>query len=128
MNKTKCLCGRTIPQAEHTGMCQLDHFISYTGDGKHGVDFKELRRIVDVIIQDKLNGISKLALAHLTQVEYDRKNHGEISEITHNELMDFVSDLGNLFKSIKEKAAPKELVESLDTSDNTEKLQSGKSD
>jgi len=52
MNETKCMCGRVIPKEEHTGLCQLDHFISYTSNGKHGVDEKELRRIVGVIASD----------------------------------------------------------------------------
>jgi hypothetical protein len=46
------MCGRIIPKEEHTGMCQLDHFISYTGNGAHGVDSKELRRIAGVIASD----------------------------------------------------------------------------
>lgn len=38
-----------MPQEQHTGLCQFDHFEAYTGNGQHGVDFTELRRIISVI-------------------------------------------------------------------------------
>lgn len=44
-----CLCGRDASKQEHTGRCQLDHFISYTGNGRHGFDLEELLRIVGII-------------------------------------------------------------------------------
>jgi len=49
MKEIKCLCKRIIPKEDHTGLCQLDHFIAYTGNGEHGFDSVELRRIVNVI-------------------------------------------------------------------------------
>ena len=44
-----CLCGRTIEE-EHTGRCQLDHWIAYNSSdiGQHKGNIEELRRIIGV--------------------------------------------------------------------------------
>jgi len=53
-HEDKCMCGRnTRVGEEHTGLCQLSHFVSYTGEGKHGVDLPELLRIVSVVAQEE---------------------------------------------------------------------------
>jgi hypothetical protein len=52
MKEVQCLCKRIIPREEHTGLCQLDHFIAYTGNGEHGFDAVELRRIVGVVASE----------------------------------------------------------------------------
>lgn len=56
MEATKCMCGRTIPNEEHTGQCQLDHFISYTG--LDHTNATELRRIIETIVKDDIVGFS----------------------------------------------------------------------
>jgi len=52
MNEVTCMCKRIIPRESHTGLCQLDHFISYTGNGEHGFDAVGLRRIVGVVASE----------------------------------------------------------------------------
>jgi len=56
MNEVTCMCKRIIPSESHTGLCQLDHFISYTGTGEHGFDAAELRRIVGVVASEAVEG------------------------------------------------------------------------
>lgn len=52
MNEVTCKCKRIIPRESHTGLCQLNHFISYTGNGEDGFDAIELRRIVGVVVSE----------------------------------------------------------------------------
>jgi len=56
METTKCMCGRTIPAEEHTGRCQLDHFISYTG--LDSTNETELKRIIDAIVKDDIEALN----------------------------------------------------------------------
>lgn len=59
MEVTKCKCGRMIPEEEHTGRCQLDHFVSYTG--LDSTNETELKRIIDTIVKDRLNEIRRVS-------------------------------------------------------------------
>jgi len=47
------MCGADAKKGDpHTGLCLLEHFISYTGTGKHGFDLVEFRRIVSIIVKE----------------------------------------------------------------------------
>ena len=61
MNEVTCMCKRIIPRESHTGLCQLDHFISYTGNGEHGFDAEELRRIVGVVASEAVEASATVA-------------------------------------------------------------------
>lgn len=68
MKEGMCMCKRIIPREDHTGLCQLDHFISYTGNGEHGFDAAELRRIVGVVASEAKEQNGRIAQQPLTAI------------------------------------------------------------
>ena len=101
MNEITCRCKRIIPRESHTGLCQLNYFISYTGNGEHDFDAVELRRIVGVVVSEaaEQNGHitqqlkQAIALLHRWQGPERQDSHeAQVRlEVESNELMKSVA-------------------------------------